>query len=191
MIYRGLLAAAAVSLAWAPLGAAGVSTEIRTDRDGSRTIVLSTEIATSRTNLWRALTTADGWKSWAAAAAWQVSAHPRIIETSYDAKAGPGGPQTIQQLFVFERAPAELAFRTIKAPAGFQDFDVYRNVVNRMRLTPLDSGRTRLRFESGPFPASAAGKRLFGFFEAGNRKTLENMAEVLSGAGHSQFATEE
>ena len=55
-------------------------------------------------------------------------------------------------------------------------------MVNRFELRPLAQSRTEVRFTAGPFPNSADGKRLYAFFERGNRETLAQLVKVLESA---------
>jgi len=165
-----------------------VASTSRTDAAGNRTMIQTVEIETSTREIYHALTTAEGWRRWAVPAAREISRNPHIIETSYDPKAPPGDAATIRQQFVRKVPNRLVVYRTIKAPSGFEEFETYRHVVNRVELTPLDGRRTKVRVSAGPYPDTPAGRKLFGFFEQGNRKTLENMAEVLGRGSESQFA---
>lgn len=150
------------------------------DRQGARSQVMTFEVAAPTSEVWDALTTADGWRKWAAPVAWTRSTSPLVIETSYDTAARPDGPQTIKQQFDRLEPQRSLSFRTVKAPATFAGFETYSNVVSEVSLTPLDLGRTRVRFVSGPFPDTSEGRRLYRFFLEGNRLTFERMAQVLA-----------
>lgn len=152
----------------------------QTAADGARSQRFTVEIAAARGDVWTALTTAEGWQRWAVRKAWLKSATPLVIETSYDPEARPGGPQTIVQQFDKLEAPTSLSFRTTKAPAGFEGFETYRNVVSSFTLSPSGPNTTKLTFESGPFPDTAEGRKLFAFFRDGNEKTMEQMARALS-----------
>lgn len=173
-----MMAAALLLLAAAPPSA--VAAQEVTDRQGARTQILTVEVAASRDDVWKAMTTAEGWRKWAAPVAWTRSRSPLVIETSYDTSARPDGPQTIKQQFERMEPRRSFSFRTIKAPATFEGFETYSKVVTDVSLTPLGANRTRVRFVSGPFPATAEGSRLYGFFLEGNRFTLERMARVLA-----------
>ena len=186
---RSLLLAAALLSGQVP--AATAQSARSAERNSNRTMVHSIEIRASAKDVYRALTTPEGWRRWAVGVAWEVQRHPRIIETSYDPRAMPGGPATIRQLFVREEPYRLVEFRTIKAPRGFDGFDTYRNVINRLELRSVGPHRTRLRFIAGPFPDTATGRKLFRFFDSGNRKTLENMAEVLGRGAQSRFQAEQ
>ena len=170
------------------LSAAGpaLALEERVATDGSRTQVFTVDVGAPRDEVWAALTTAEGWKRWAVPVAWQTSANPLVIETSYDPKAAPGAPQTITQQFDRLEPPGLLTFRTVKAPAGFPGFDTYRHVVTTFTLAGKAGGGTSVKFESGPFPDTEEGRRLYGFFKGGNRQTLERLARVLSESGDAR-----
>ena len=62
------------------------------DRQGARSQVMTFEVAAPTSEVWDALTTADGWRKWAAPVAWTRSTSPLVIETSYDTAARPDGP---------------------------------------------------------------------------------------------------
>jgi uncharacterized protein YndB with AHSA1/START domain len=150
------------------------------DISGARSQQFTLEVAATPAELWHAFTTAEGWKMWAVPAAWVRSSSPLVIETSYDPKAQPDGPQNITQQFDRLEPQRRLSFRTTKAPAGFIGFDTYSKVVSDVTFEPVAPDRTRVRFVTGPFPDTADGRRLYSFFLEGNRSTLEHFAEVYN-----------
>ena len=147
---------------------------------GARSQSFTMEVAAPIADLWTAFTTADGWRKWATPIAWVRSTDPLIIETSYDPKAQPDGPQTIKQQFDRVEPHKRLSFRTTKAPAHFKGFETYSKVVSDVTFEPLGPDKTRVRFVTGPFPETEDGRRLYDLFLQGNRFTLERMARVLS-----------
>jgi uncharacterized protein YndB with AHSA1/START domain len=123
--------------------------------------------------VWAAISTAEGWKSWAVPTAWSPEGRPDIIETSYTAGAKPDDPSTIRQE-VLLRIPSRLmVFRTVKAPAGFPHFDTYARVTSAFELSPAGKRRTRVRLTGAGYADSDGGRMLLGFFEKGNAKSLE------------------
>ena len=65
---------------------------------------------------------------------------PDLIETSYAPAARPGDPSTIRQQILLRLPERLLVFRTVKAPAGFPDFDTYAKVVSAFELEPAGRG---------------------------------------------------
>ena len=143
--------------------------------DDSRTLHHEVEVDAPIGQVWRAISTPEGWRSWAVPVARPVDGEPDMIETSYDPSAPPGAPATIRQLFVARIPGRLLAFRTVKAPQGFPDFDTYSKVVSIFELEALAPGRTRVRLTSSPYPRTEAGRRLFAMFWQGNRISLERL----------------
>ena len=176
-----MLLAAAIAVA-AQATAGPVDVRHTTAPDGGRTQIHRLIIDAPVHEVWVAVTTPAGWQRWAAKIAWTRAGRPDVIETSYDPQAKPGGPQTIVQQFFDEKPERSIAFRTTKAPRGFEGFETYAKVVNRFELRPLAQSRTEVRFTAGPFPNSADGKRLYAFFERGNRETLAHLVKVLESA---------
>lgn len=157
------------------LGLAAASPSLAATRerapDGSHLLTNEAVVDAAPAEVWAAISTAEGWKSWAVPIAWAPAGD--MIETSYAATARPGDPSTIRQQ-VLLRVPARLmVFRTVKAPAGFPDFDTYAKVVSAFELEPAGEGRTRVRLTGTGYADSDAGRRLLGFFERGNQVSLD------------------
>ncbi|HET9637721.1 MAG TPA: SRPBCC family protein [Allosphingosinicella sp.] len=161
---------AALLLGLAAASPAAAATKARAP-DGSHLLVNETMVDAAPEEVWTAISTAEGWKSWAVPVAWATA--PDMIETSYSPAAKPGDPSTIRQQLLL-RVPGRLmVFRTVKAPAGFPDFDTYARVVSAFELEPAGDGRTRVRLTGTGYEDSEAGRRLLGFFEKGNQVSLD------------------
>jgi uncharacterized protein YndB with AHSA1/START domain len=158
----------------------GIRVERIAERDGTHTLVHETVVAAPVADVWAAISTAEGWRSWAVPVAWTDPDDPEVIETAYDPAARPGQPQTIRQRFLLRVPGRFLAFRTIKAPAGFTDFDQFSRTVALFELSPHGARQTRVRLTGVGYPDSEAGRRLLGFFEEGNRVSLERLARRFS-----------
>ena len=104
---------------------------------------------------------------------------PDVIETSYSPGARSGDASTIRQRVLAAIPERLLVFRTIKAPAGFPDFDTYRQTTMVFELEPLGEARTRVRLTGTGFADTEAGRRLLGFFRDGNRVSLERLRQRL------------
>lgn len=148
--------------------------------DGSHLLVHEAVVDAAPADVWAAISTAEGWKSWAVPVAWAPA--PDSIETSYTPTARPGDPSTIRQQ-VLLRVPGRLmVFRTVKAPEGFPDFATYAKVVSAFELEPAGDGRTRVRLTGSGYDDSEAGRRLLGFFEKGNQASLDALKKRFARA---------
>lgn len=143
--------------------------------DGNHMLVHEVVIDAPRGEVWSMVSTADGWKQWAAPVAWAPAGRPDVIETSYTPGARPGDPSTIRQQVLLRLPERLMVFRTIKAPARFPDLDAFANVLSILELEPLGERRTRVRLIGSPYPDSEAGRRLLDFFERGNRISLDKL----------------
>ena len=166
-----LLAAPAPAPTPAP-AAEPVSVSTRQAADGSHILVHEMVVEAPVAEVWAAVSTADGWKTWAAPAAWAPPDAPDVIETSYTPGARPGDASTIRQQVVARIPEVLIVFRTVKAPARFPDFDTYAKVTSVIQLEPAGEGRTRVRLTGAGYADSEAGRRLLGFFEKGNATSL-------------------
>lgn len=149
--------------------------DIVTEPGGTRTLVAETFVPAPVERLWDAVTTAEGWKSWAVPAAWTAPSDPDLLETAYDPAAGPGAAGNIQQRFVAKLPRRMLVFRTVKTPIGFPHADALMRVTNFLELEAQPGG-TRVRLSGAGYPAGAEGDALLGFFAKGNRATLDKLA---------------
>ena len=168
---RAILLAIAACLAAPPAAfAQEVSVSTLAAADGTRTLIHEVTVPAPTEAVWTAISTAEGWKTWAAPVAWAPDAD--MIETSYMPDAQPGDATTIRQ-HILSRVPGQLlVFSTVKAPAGFPHFETYAKVLSHLQLERA-GGATRVRLTQTGYPANEAGEQLLRFFETGNRETLE------------------
>ncbi|HYW15584.1 MAG TPA: SRPBCC domain-containing protein [Allosphingosinicella sp.] len=167
---KRMIAALLIGLTAASPAAAAAATKERAP-DGTHLLIHEAVVDAPVADVWAAISTAEGWKSWAVPVSWAPA--PDMIETSYTPTARPGDPSTIRQQ-VLIRVPRRLmVFRTVKAPERFPDFDTYAKVVSAFELEPAGEGRTRVRLTGTGYADSEAGRRLLGFFEKGNQVSLD------------------
>ena len=172
-----MLLAVAISALGAPATAfQSVTEDVRSEADGTRSLTHSILVPATPAEVWAAISTVEGWKSWAVPTAWIAAERPAVIETSYNLDARPGDPMNIENEFA-ERVPERtLVFRTIKAPAGFPHFEALRQVTQTFELTPA-SGGTRVSLTGTGYGADDAGDALLAFFKGGNRVSLEMLRD--------------
>lgn len=148
--------------------------------DGTHLLVNEAVVDAAPAEVWAAISTAEGWKSWAVPVAWAQPGD--VIETSYAPTAKPGGVSTIRQQVLLRVPQRLMVFRTVKAPAGFPDFDTYSKVVSAFELEPAGDGRTRVRLTGAGYADSEAGRRLLAFFEKGNQASLDALKASFAGS---------
>jgi len=152
-----------------------ISISVHRRADGKSDLVHEAVVAAPVAEVWGAISTADGWRSWAVPVSWTPEAD--VIETSYTPTARPGDPSTIRQRIVAAVPERLLVFRTIRAPQGFPDFETYAAVTSIFELEPVGADRTRVRLTGAGYADSDAGRRLMGFFREGNRVSMERLAQ--------------
>lgn len=170
------LIAIAFALAAAPTVQAQDS--VRTEADGTRTLVTEIVAPASPARVWEAIATPEGWRQWAVPHAWNVASDPDLLETAYAPDAKPGDPDNIRQRILAREPGRRLAFRTVKTPRGFPHAEAFMRVTSSFELIPEGTG-TRIRLTGAGYPAGAEGDALLGFFEKGNRATLGKLAARL------------
>ena len=143
--------------------------------DGRHNLVHETVVAAPPAEVWRAISTAEGWRTWAVPVAW--APEPDAIETSYTPTAQPGDPSTIRQRIVAAVPERLLVFRTVRAPERFPNFETYAQVTSLFELEPAGENRTRVRLTGAGYADTEAGRQLLGFFREGNRVSLERLRQ--------------
>lgn len=175
-----LLALPLLLLAAQPAAAQHETRSARVEEaDGTLTLVQELVIAAPMDRVWHAISTVEGWKSWAVPAGWRDADDPDVIETSYDPQARPGAPQNIRQRFLARIPGRMLAFKTIKAPAGFAELDAFLHMHSVFELADARDGRTHVRLTGVGYPRTASGTKLLGFFEQANATTLDKLRASL------------
>jgi uncharacterized protein YndB with AHSA1/START domain len=166
----------------APAPVAPVSTEITdssfSGTDGSRSIQLSVSLPAPPVEVYRTIATVEGWKTWAAPAVFGEIKLNGEFETSYSADATAGDPANIRQLVLALVPDSLVVFRTVQTPPGFPHPDLFKQTVTTMQLAPEASG-TRLTLTHSGFGTSPEWDELHGFFEQGDRQTLEVLQKVF------------
>ncbi|MCW3847210.1 SRPBCC domain-containing protein [Sphingomonas sp. LB-2] len=145
---------------------------ILTEADGTRTLIHEAWVPAAPASVWQSVSTARGWEGWAVAHAWLTG---DTLETSYAAAARPGDPGNIQQRILAQLPGRLLVFRNVKTPPGFPHAAAFGRVTQFLELIPEDGG-TRVRLTGTGYAAGDEGDALLGFFQKGNRYTLDLLA---------------
>ena len=166
----------AFCLAAAPIGSAAQVTSQRiVEADGTSSLVHEVVVAAPRAEVWTAISTADGWRSWAAPVMWADPADAEVMEGSYDPAASPGQPQTIRQRILMRIPGRLIAWRTIKAPTGFPDFETFARVRSVFELAEAGARQTRVRLTMVGYADTESGRHLLDFFDRGNAVSLDRL----------------
>ena len=153
-----------------------VAEQVRSEADGTSSLSHTVVVAAPPERVWEAITTVDGWKSWAVPVAWIEASRPNVIETSYNPAAKPGDAMNIENEFTARVPGQKLVFHTIKAPAGFPHFEALRRVTQTFELAPEGNG-TRVSLTGSGYTNDESGKAVLAFFKGGNRVSLEMLRD--------------
>ncbi|HYI47764.1 MAG TPA: SRPBCC family protein [Allosphingosinicella sp.] len=166
-----------VLLIQSPAVAQDVAIGDRREADGTLTLSHEVVVAAPAADVWAAISTPEGWRTWAVPVSWVAADDPGSIESSYDAAARPGDPTIIRQHFLARLPGRLLVFRTTRAPQGFPHFETYARVTSFFELEVIDATRTRVRLTGAGYADDEAGRALLGFFRDGNRVSLERLRD--------------
>ena len=160
-----------------------VKVESVTAADGSTNLVHEAVVAAPIAEVYRTMSTAEGWRTWSAPNAWTVPGEPDLIETSYDPAARQGDPRNIRQRMLVRVPDRLIVFRTVQAPPGFPHAEDFFKVTQVLELSPAGDRATRVRLTGIGYPAGEAGNVLVGFFRDGNRTVMERLQQRFASAG--------
>ena len=145
------------------------------ETNGDRVIRLSVDVAASRDEIWRAFTTADGWKSFGVAFAEVEMKMGGIIETSYNPKAQVGSPDNIKNEIVAYIPGRMMAIRCVQAPGDFKHKQEFFSTSTVFELVPAEKQMTRILVTAVGYRPGEAFDDLFQKFRWGNAYTLEKL----------------
>lgn len=171
---RGLIPALLL-LAGAPAAAQDVAVTLSTEPDGDRTLVHEIVIPAPVGEVWQAVSSIEGWRTWAVPLVRPATGSSGRFETSYDPDAAPGSAATIEQEWVAREPERRVAFRTTRTPAGFPNAETYLRVTSTFELEPDGDTATRLRLVGTDYAAGPEGDALIAFFREGNRVALQQL----------------
>jgi uncharacterized protein YndB with AHSA1/START domain len=146
--------------------------------DGERVLELGVVVPAPLDAVWHAMTTSDGFASWAAPVARVDARVGGIIESSYDPKATPGSSATIRNEIVALVPRRLLVIRNVQAPANTRfDVPTFQRLQTALWLESLDAGRTRVTLANAGYRDGSAYDGVYRHFRDGNRWSLEKLRE--------------
>ena len=178
----GVLVAALSGLAAGPAAAQASQLEDTSsvEPNGHRIIQLSVEIPAPPSEVWAALTTAEGWRRLGVGFARVDFRTGGVIETAYSPDAAAGAPGNIHNQIVAYVPGRMLAIRNVQAPPGFPHATEFAQTATVMELDPVGDDRTRLTLTATGFAPGPAYDTLYGFFHEGNGQTLELLRDSFA-----------
>lgn len=145
--------------------------------------------------VWKGISTAEGYKMWGVA---QCDFDLRIggkIRTHYDAKGTLGDEGTIEQEVLAYEPEHMLAFRVSKPPANFPFKEAWKSTWSVITLTDMGDGHTHMRLSGLGYTADAESQAMRKFFLSGNAWSIKKAqshfdaaAKPPTGPAHAEHA---
>lgn len=147
--------------------------------DGTRVLRHEVVVPASIAEVYVALTTAEGWRTWAAPFAVMTPdfGAGAILETSYNPDAKPGEAANIKNRVLAYIPERMFAFQAVQAPAGFKHADLLAHIFTVAELEPVSARRTRIRLSMLGYGDGQAFDELYGFFAKGNAWTMSTLSQ--------------
>jgi len=126
------------------------------------------------------------WKVWSTPEGWRISGVAKadldfrpggLIRTHYREDGVLGDDGTIENRILAYEPPRMLAIQIARPPATFPFKNAWKEPWTVITLTELADGRTRVRVASVGFGADEESQTMLGFFEKGNRWTLDKIRQ--------------
>lgn len=133
-------------------------------------------INASAAEVWRALTTADGFRLMGVAHAEVDLAIGGEIRTHYDPQGELGDPDTIVNEILAYDPGRMLAIRVKRAPEDFPFREAVRGIWSVFYLTPLGEDMTHLKLVGLGYRDDRESLEMREYFAKGNRWTLDQLA---------------
>ena len=121
--------------------------------------------------VWKALSTSEGYRAAGPALAEVDLRIGGTIRTRYRADGALGDAETIENVILAYEPPTMIAMRIQKPPASFP----FKEAWTVITLIPIDGTHTRLHGASLGFGNDDESKAMRVFFERGNQQTIESL----------------
>lgn len=153
----------------------GVTNSSFVEPSGDRSLQLSIDVPAAQQAVFDALTTSEGFRSWAAPVARIDLRIGGEIESNYNPSAKLGAPGNIHNQIVAYVAPRLLVIRNVEAPPSFADPELFRKTVTVIELVRIDDKHTRVTLTNSGYGAGAAFDGVYRHFEWGDAYTLAEL----------------
>ncbi|GIK87334.1 MAG: hypothetical protein BroJett026_28150 [Betaproteobacteria bacterium] len=176
--FRAALAAALIGLAASAAGQAPPAVDDRSSvaPDGTRTIELRIVVPAPPPAVWAAVSTVEGFRSWAVPFATGAFRLGEVVESSYDPDAKPGDRENIRNQVVAMVPGRMLAMRNVQAPTKVP-FDVaaFQSLHTVLFLEPAGADATLVTLVTPGIGPGAAFDSVHKHFAWGNAYALEQL----------------
>jgi uncharacterized protein YndB with AHSA1/START domain len=159
--------------------AAGVADTSYAAPDGARVLRHEIVVPASTTDVYRAFTTAEGWRTWAVPFA-QLTPDlsvGAIMETSYNPAAKPGDANNIKNKVLAFIPDRLFAFHAVQAPQGFKHADLLARIFTVAEFEPVDANHTRIKLSMLGYGSGPGFDALYAHFAKGNAWTAQKLIE--------------
>ncbi|HVU22002.1 MAG TPA: SRPBCC domain-containing protein [Rhizomicrobium sp.] len=169
------------ALLWSAAAQAGtVNDTSYRDALGHRVQQLELTVPVPASKVWAALTTDQGFQSWAAPVAHVTLGNDGMIEASYRMDAKIGDPDNIRNRIVAYVPEHLLVLRNEHAPKNAPfDAEAFGRVRTIIELENVGNGRTLVRETSVGYDESAASESVFAHFQSGNAEEFKLLEKAL------------
>lgn len=187
MLVAALAALAAGAAAAAPMmDYPDVDDTSYVEPGGNRAIQLTVELPGSPEAVWRMISTAEGWKAFAAPHAWMELRTGGMIETSYSPKSSQGGAGNIKNRIEGYVPGRLLVIRNVQAPPGFAHAQEFSQTLTFLEVRPLSPGATALTITAVGYRPGPAFDDLYAKFREGDAWTLAELKKNFTKGGVTQ-----
>lgn len=143
--------------------------------DGSRVLQQSIVVPATARQVWDAVTTTEGMRSWAVPVV-QVDFRPGgIWESAYSLDARIGAPGNIKNRILSFLPLRMLSFQVVAAPPGFARAELLPDIVTVIELDELDPSSVRVTESMVGYKPGEGYDTLYSFFQAGNAWSLKKL----------------
>ena len=143
--------------------------------DGMRVLRLSIVVPATSRQVWEALTTTEGVKSWAVPVAHLDFRVGGIWESSYNKDGQIGDPGNIQNRFLSYVPMKMISFQAINAPPTFQHPEVLKDIFTVNEIEELSPNSVRVTSSMVGYKNNEAHDAVYKFFERGNASSLQQL----------------
>ena len=159
--------------AFAETAAPRVSDCSRQDADGGRALCHELIVAAPADDVWRLFASTEGLQSWVAPLAIMDLRVGGAWETSYRPGARVGDAANIRNRVLSFLPERMLSIAVDRAPEGFPEADLVRDLWTVIEFEAVDAAQTRVRVSMLGYGEGEGYDVLYSFFSQGNAMTLQ------------------